>query len=204
MINTYNPLLEEQIKRYNKLPKEIKIKLELANKEDYQLERIKRKRPRLKKGDIFLLCPTPGLYFYGKVFEVDIDHVLNDLFIQGKNVVFIFKNKTNEISMKDYNPDYSDLLIEPNIVDISYWNQGYFYNVGNIELSQEEVNLDYGFFSDFENKPKFCMANGIELNHKPKILGLSGITTIIGIARKIRREFIIDSEILGNFEIRGS
>lgn len=194
-----NPLAKEWEKRYSEQPADIKQKLDelyQINSKKYQLRVIKKTKVKLKEGDVFVLSPRENIYFYGKVLKTNIDHKEKDTFVHGKNVVFIFKNKTTVPSIDDFKPDYSQLLIRPAIVDISYWNKGFFYNVGNTGISDYEKNLDYGFYRIGIKSDWYCKEDGTVLETKPKILGLYGITTITGIARLVEKELIINPKLL--------
>lgn len=147
-------------------------------------------------GDIFVLSPRENIFFYGKVLKTNIDHIEHDTFVQGKNVIFIFNNKTTKLDIGDYNPNYSQLLIRPAIVDISYWNKGLFYTVGNVGISEYEENLDYGFYRIGINSNWYCKEDGRLLEGKPKILGVYGITTMTGIALQVEKELIINPKLL--------
>ena len=192
-----NILRQEWEKKYNKLTQEDKEKIDLLyeiDPKEFQLRVIKRKRIRPQEGDVFGLSPREGMYFYGKVLKSNIETVDNNPFIEGSNVVAIFNCKTREISLEDYKPNYDDLLIRIAIVDYSYWTRGYFYTIANIPLDENEKNIDYGFYSIAFGK--FYKPTGEEIMHKPKIFGMNGITTIIGIAIEIESEFIFNPKLL--------
>ena len=184
------------IKRYDSQPQEVRNLLDNFRNFDYQLKVIKRKRPKLKIGDVFLLSPIDNIYFYGKVMKVDIKTIHNDTFVEGMQSVLIHKCKTQSLTLDDYHPKYDDLLIEPAIVDISYWNKGLFYNVGNVPLTDEEKILDYGFYRSSRIRDKFCTEEGETLDHQPRLLGGYGIKTIIGIASEVWEEIIMDPSLL--------
>lgn len=90
--------------------------------------------------------------------------------------------------------DYEHLLIEPTIVDKSYWSKGYFYTIGNEMVSDLEQNLDYGFYSI--GKQKYYKENGEIMDHQPLLLGTYGIATITGIASDIEKELIFYPTLL--------
>ena len=182
--------------RYNKQPQDIKNRLDNFRDHDYQLKVIIRKRPKLNAGDVFLLSPVENVYFYGKVLKVDIKTSNKDSFIEGKNTVFIHKCKTNKLTLEDYSPNYNDLLIEPAIVDISYWNRGLFYTVGNVPLTEEEESLDYGFYNYPMARDFFFSEEGKALSYQPRLLGIYGITTIIGISAYVWKELIMNPSLL--------
>lgn len=192
-----NIIANECKNRYNSLSDEKKKKIDEMKKNgfnNYQLRLIKRKRTEIREGDVFVLSPRKEIYFYGKVLKTHIQHLDSNDFIYDKNVVFIFECKTKELSIKDFKANYNQLLIRPAIVDKSYWTQGLFYTVGNIPITDEEKNLDYGFYDVLYGK--FFKENGIEMNKIPKYYGVYGITTIIGIAMKIQQRLIIDPGLL--------
>ncbi len=196
---TKNPVHEAWLKKYNKQTEDIKRKIDTLYEIDIkerQLKVIKRKKPTLEIGDVFVLSPVEGIYFYGKVLETNINSLNKDGFVHGKNVVFIFNCRSKAATLDAYKPDYSNLLIRPAIVDISYWRRGYFYNVGNVPLTDEEKTLDYGFLNLGVWSNWFCKANGEVLKKEPKILGVYGITTITGIANEVQREIIINPSLL--------
>jgi hypothetical protein len=194
-----NPIADEWIKLYSQQPDEIKEKLDALDKmrpKDYQLRVIKKTKPELKNGDVFIISPREEIYFYGKVLKANINHISGDTFVQGKHLVFIFKNKTKKPTIDDFNPDYSQLLIRPSIVDDIYWNKGLFYNVGNAAISKSENELDYGFLKIGIKSNIYCKEDGILLEKKPELLGVFGVSTINGIASKVEQQLIINPELL--------
>lgn len=194
-----NPIAEEWRKVYDKQTEDVKNKLDALNNmkpSDYQLKIIKKTNPEIKDGDIFILSPRENIYFFGRVLKANIEHVNNDIFVQGKHLVFIFKAKTSNPTLDVFNADYSELLIRPSIVDVSYWNKGYFFNIGNIKVTEYEKKLDYGFIKIGIKTDYYCKEDGTVLNCKPEILGVFGVTTITGIASKIEQQIILDSNLL--------
>ncbi len=195
-VNT-NPLSIRWDERYSAQPSDIKEKLDDLDKmapRDYQLRVIKRIKKGPIEGDVFILSPREGIYFYGKVLKANIQHISKDIFINGKNLIFVFKNKSREISIENYNSDYNNLLIEPAIVDKSYWSRGYFYTISNEKVTDFERNLDYGFYSI--GKQIYYKENGDVIDHEPILLGTNGIATIFGIASEVERELIFDPALL--------
>lgn len=194
-----NPISSEWKKRYSEMPEDVKKKLETLEQlkpKDYQLRLIKKTKPELHDGDVFVLSPRENVFFYGKVLRTNINHIEKDTFVHGKNVVFIFNNKTTKPTLDDFTPDYSNLLIRPSIVDNSYWNKGLFFNVGNLKVSDIEKELNYGFYKIGINSNWYCKEDGTVLNYKPEIIGMFGIATINGIASQIEKEFIINPSLL--------
>lgn len=192
-----NPISSRWKERYAKQSYEVQMKLDSLKKmkpRDYQLKVIKRSKSKPIDGDIFVLSPREGVYFYGKVLNSDIQHIAEETFIHRKCMVYIFKSKSSEISMDEFVSDFSNLLINPIIVDLSYWTKGYFYTIGNEEISEEEKSLDYGFYKI--GNGKLYKEDGKELSDVPQILGTYGIASITGVASLIEKELIIDPDIL--------
>ena len=182
--------------RYNAQSESIKKQLDHlyhADPSEYKLKVIKRKRIQPQEGDVFLVSPRENIYFYGKVLCTNIRNPY-DNWINGQNMVVIFKCKTDIISMEKYNPNYDDLLVKPTIVTKQYWSNGSFYTIDNIPLTNLEKNLDYGFYDAFNNC--FISETGAKIDHQPKIICSKGISTLSGISYFIERELIIDKTLL--------
>ncbi|MBF0787317.1 MULTISPECIES: immunity 26/phosphotriesterase HocA family protein [unclassified Streptococcus] len=195
-------LMAKRIKeRYDNLDKETQNALDnfFVNRlSTHQLQVIKKSKLEPKEGDVFLVSPRSGIYFYGKVIVSKIVRKVPDTFVEGKHVIFIFKCRTNEKTIDNYYPDYNNLLIPPSIVSQDYWKKGYFYTISNIPLTEEEMNLDFGFYKIHLKNNFFCKETGEVLDREPALLGMHGITTITGIASDIERELIIDPSLLEN------
>lgn len=193
-----NLIANEWQKRYSLLDPEAKEKIDafIASKkpEEFQLNVIKRTRTKPAEGDIFVLSPREGLYFYGRVLRVNIVHINKDPFIHGKSVIVIFRCRSSQISLDGYRPNYDEILIRPAIVDDSYWSRGYFYTIGNEPISKKERMLDLGFYNT--SFGRFLTETGKEMNHRPKLLGIYGISTIIGIGAKVNQELLMQPDLL--------
>lgn len=194
-----NPITLEYRRRYNRQPKEIKERLDSFRRTDYQLRVIKKNQPKIAVGDIFLLSPREDIYFYGKVLKTHIRTIDGDTFVEGKQTIFIHKCRSKNNSLESFEPDYDNLLISPSIVDVSYWKKGFFYNIGNLPLTEVEKGLDYGFYKlgiPGIREGWFCTEEGKKLSHQPKIKGFYGVATITGISAMIEQEIIMDSSLI--------
>lgn len=193
MISIYDPVQEEVLLRYDAQSDEIKKQLSMLKYIDfdkYQLNVIKRKRPKLSRGDVFVLNPFGDIYFYGLVLNANIN--VKPL---GNNLVSvcILKKYTHGI---DKHPQIiklteENILLKPRIIHRSYWNSGYFYNIDYNVGS--DVKLDYGFYDIGEK----CYVD--EYGKKmmpPKISNGFGFTTMIGVVRPLHYELIIDNSFL--------
>lgn len=194
-----NPIADEWKLLYAQQSDKVKEKLDALDNmkpKDYQLKVIKKTKQEIKDGDVFILSPRDNIYFYGKVLKANISHISNDIFVQGKHLVFIFKNKSKNPSIDEFSTDYSELLIRPTIVDISYWNKGLFFNVGNIPITEAEKGMDYGFLKIGIKSNTYYKEDGTVMNNKPEMLGIFGISTITGVASKVEQQLIINPDLL--------
>lgn len=186
--NINNNIIANQWKqRYSEQPAEIKEKLDKLNEagiEEYQLQIIQKKRVYPKIGDVFEIKPKNDIVFCGIVIN---NHINN---INGEDLllVFIFKKEVDLKTILHTGVRKEHLLIPPQIVGKEYWTRGYFHNVDYVE----SVNTPeaYGFYSI--GKGRFLDEYGNELAYDPQILGMYGVATISGVAKKINQELIID------------
>ncbi len=189
-----NVVAKEFEERYNSLTLEKQKKIDEMIPSKVQLIKIKRYKEEIKEGDVFILQPREGIYFFGKVINANIKHLNNDGFINGNNLVYIYKCKSKKTNIEDFKPNINELLIKPVIIHESYWRKGLLYTIGNEKVTQEEKDLDYGFYSTKDGK--FYKDNGEEVLKIPTIKCLKGITTIIGIGSDVEQELIINPDIL--------
>ncbi|MGL4606424.1 MAG: Imm26 family immunity protein, partial [Eubacteriaceae bacterium] len=134
------------VHRYNRQSKEVQEEFDLfveKNMNEFLLKKIKGSRSIVpKKGDVFLVSPKEGLYFYGVTLSNRLDKKLcedEELF-----TAVIFKEKASGISDRDYSLNFNNIMFPPFIVDLFYWRRGLFYNIGDsIEIPK---NFEYGFF----------------------------------------------------------
>ena len=194
MIDMYHPITELSRKRYAKLNDETKQLLKKSEDIDcdlFQLRLIKRKRPKLCRGDVFVMNLFEDIYFYGVVLNTDI----TDDFM-GKNLVSISvlkrysKRTTTFLQVESLKAE--DILIKPCIVSRAYWSNGFFYNTG--ENINGSIDIDYGFYSNPEKA--YVDEYGKKLEYPPEVKVSFGITTMIGIGIMLRYELIIDDSFM--------
>ncbi len=199
----YNPVFKKYKELEKSLPIEVVRKLDLIDTmyyKKFQLNVIKKSKKSAQTGDIFVIEPVKGIYFYGKVLVGSVECIDEESSYNGFSVIVIFKTKTYELTLDNYNADYDNLLIEPTYVSDLYWKKGYFHTIANQELTEVEVNLDYGFFESFclEEGGYFENAIGECLSKQPKLFTTKGIETDIGIAMGVWMKFIVDPSLLDN------
>ncbi len=196
----YNPISRKFEEREKILPRNIVEELNLLDDipaKKIQLQCIKKSKLKPSTGDIFVVEPVKGTCFYGRVLVGSVDYIDKDSYLNGTSIITIFKNITDKLDTKKYNPNYNSLLIEPSYVYDDYWKKGYFYTIGNEPLSEEEKNLDYGFFKTYSIKKGgyFVSFDGNYLDREPKYYSINALKTIYGVSMYLCREFIINESI---------
>ena len=107
---------------------------------------IKRSKGQVLEGDVFVFrFEEDSDYYYGRILATKLMADDRDPMADGSHVAFIFSSKTKSLNMENLNRNYQESAMGPFLVMDLYWRKGYFFTVGNIPLSKEEKNLDYGF-----------------------------------------------------------
>lgn len=177
--------------RKAKLSPEINSKLDELLKKGHMTDElifIQRKRPKLQKGDVFVVQPRENIYFYGLVLNVVSTSSCNC-----KIFACIFKNITHEKNTDNFRPDFNNLLLPPILLIKEPWTSGYFFNVGRINLDEIDVPT-YGFYHDYTN----CIFSDLNerLNYYPSLIGLLMYSGIGAVACEIESELIINPNLL--------
>ncbi|MBQ4104146.1 MAG: hypothetical protein IJC90_06765 [Clostridia bacterium] len=177
--------------RKAKLSPEINSKLDELLKKGHMTDElifIQRKRPKLQKGDVFVVQPRENIYFYGLILNVVSTPSCNC-----KIFACIFKNITHEKNMDNFRPDFNNLLLPPILLIKEPWTSGYFFNVGRINLDEIDVPT-YGFYHDYTN----CIFSDLNerLNYYPSLIGLLMYSGIGAVACEIESELIINPNLL--------
>ena len=194
MTGIYSPIEKLFKKRYESFNDETKRLLKKSEDIDsdlFQLRLIKRKRPKLCRGDVFVMNLFEDIYFYGVVLNTGID----DSFM-GRNLVSVCILKKYSKGMTEFLKVESlkaeDILIGPSIISRAYWSNGFFYNTG--ENINSSIDIDYGFYSNPEKA--YVDEYGKRLEYPPEVKVSFGITTMIGIGIMMRYELIIDDSFM--------
>lgn len=187
-----NPILNASKARYEQQPQEVQSvldKIRDIDYEKYQLQVIKKKRPRLEKGDLFLLNPFGNVYFYGIVLNAEISNVMGD----GLITICIFKKYTHSIEEANIHELFTekDILLKPSAVIKAYWTRGYFYNIGRVEKLPE---INYGFYDMAHDI--YVDDFGKKLSEMPNITTYFSLVTMEGIIWNLYYELVIDHSFL--------
>ena len=141
MVDIYDPIEKLFKKRYESLSDETKHRLKKLDNicsSIYQPKLIKRKRPKLCRGDVFVMNLFEGIYFYGVVLNTGID----DSFM-GRNLVSVCILKKYSKGMTEFLKVESlkteDILIRPSIISVSYTHLRHPDSVGFTRSLEEDL-----------------------------------------------------------------
>lgn len=162
-----------------------------------ELMKMKVSRKKPKEGDIFVVQPEIGKYFYGKVIRINLPS--KNIIIKGWNLIYIYSNGTRELVLPEkLNPE--NLLFPPQIVNNQGWLKGYFFTIGNIPLISEDILNDYGFLKEIhslpENQKFFVDEEGNKINKTPKFWTYFGLGSYGVIGRNIKKEIEKNPELI--------
>lgn len=174
--------LFDKIQKQPELIKKRLYELEEKDAEYFQLKVIKKQRVYPEIGDVFAVNPIDNFYFWGIVVNNHINNSDGDDLL----VVMIFDEKIDISDVRDFVPDFNNLLTNPCIVGPEYWTKGLFYRIGKVKEIQFPK---YGFFDGLDDR--LYDEYGKRLWKRPPLLGLRGVYTIIGVGYEIYCELII-------------
>ena len=127
-----------------------------------------RKKPCV--GDVFVLQPFSGVFYFGKVIQSDLQS--NDSFIRGMFLIYVYDcSSTKKEIVTDF--EDSNFLIAPMIVNKQPWLKGYFETIGNVPVTAQEQAADYGFWDVM--KKYYVDIKGEILDTPPKFHSIYGL-----------------------------
>lgn len=155
--------------------------LSKGSKMDFHLIPMKKTRKKPKTGDVFIVQPIEGVYYYGKVIEES--HDCSFQIGSGWPLIYLYEEHSNELIMPE---TLSNILVAPLITNYRPWSMGYLYTIGNIPVTKKEMELDCGFedclLTDFNYSNCFYRnVKGEKINHKPKYTTIFGLSSFSGI-----------------------
>ena len=133
------------------------------------------------EGDIFVVQPFSGVFYYGKVIQTNIRS--KDSCVNGMFLIFIY-DKMSKSKCIPYDLDCSDLLSAPSIVNRLGWSRGFFETICSFPITDKEKNMSFGFWS-FQKK---CFVNteGNVLTSRPKYYTDYGLSNYALVGEKIQ------------------
>lgn len=155
--------------------------LSKGSKMDFHLIPMKKTRKKPKTGDVFVVQPIEGVYYYGKVI---ISKYRSEYEMYNEMpLIYIYDEFSTKIKMPQ---SLEKILIAPLITNYGPWTHGYFQTVGNIPVSEEEKNLDCGFFSfsymdKNKNNPFYRNIHGTRIDYVPQFNAPFGLYSYKGV-----------------------
>lgn len=189
--NKKNPLKQSWKLRYGSLDKKTQEELEeleLKEGKDKQLLVIEKNTSFPETGEICLVSPMKGKYFYGIVLNSNLDTWWGDEMIS----LVVLKNMTKELIIKSIEISSENILVGPFIIEKETWYKGYFYSNGKKIKNLDDFN--YGFYS--KHIKSYVDEYEEELSEEPQIVGEFNVFYPEEIGYQIQRELIIDKTLL--------
>jgi hypothetical protein len=191
-----NPCLERRNARLSKMTEEQKASLmQLKESATLGFVVLKRTRREKKVGDVFVCSVQEGVYYYGRILKVNVKQEW--FTTKGCLVVCLYKERTNKKTMDDFKGDINNLMFDPEIVFPQYWSNGYFETIGNVPLTKEEEELDYGFWKQkiLKKEGYFVKEDDTYMDHAPKYFNMMGVTLYWGFYENIKEAIIVDPSL---------
>ena len=143
---------------------------------------MKKSSKKPQEGDVFVLQPVKGKFYFGKVIKTDIKSI--DSFINGMTLIYIY----NYCSIEKELPlelEKEDFLIAPTIVNNQPWIKGYFETIGNKQVTEKEKSVDYAFWDIL--KEKYVDINGQEQDGKPQYWCVYGLGSYGIVGKEVKK-----------------
>jgi len=163
-----------------------------------ELVAMKRSYKEPQDGDVFIVQPTKGVYYYGKVIQANLDSKANSFF--GWHLIYIYDFWTKEIRV-GVKLDGVPLLIAPMVVNKRPWTMGYIETIYNSSVTDYDRSIHYGFWDVL--RKKFYDLQGNVLSQVPKYSGTYGLGSYGAIGYEIHK--VLDGEkdsISSDFRLR--
>lgn len=137
---------------------------------------------------MFCIQPLRGVFYFGKVIMVNIEHP--SLLLNGKMLIYIYDVcSDDQYSIPELNENH--ILCAPMIINEVPWRKGYFKNVGNMEVLDSEKQLDYGFAHMESVNKKYFDINDNVMDHVPHYCGVYGLASYRAVGGEIHK--VIDN-----------
>ena len=141
---------------------------------------LKKSRKKIIEGDIFTIQPFEGVFYYGKVIKTNL--ISSDDFIKGMSLIYIYNYKSTKkeepVKLGSY-----ELLIPPIVVNNQPWIKGYFETLCNQLVSDNEKDVDYGFWDVMERI--YVNLLGQPIKREPKYWSYFGLGSYGVVAKEV-------------------
>jgi len=141
---------------------------------------MKKSRKAPREGDVFVVQPFAGIFYYGKVIQTNISS--QDSCVNGMLLIYVYDRLSRSKDIPD-DLDCGKLLIAPTIVNRLGWSRGYFETICNFPVTDRERNVSFGFWS-FQKK-RFVNVEGAPLKSAPEYYTDYGLGNYAVVGEKI-------------------
>lgn len=177
--NIYAARFEERVARQ---PERVRRALDEMDDDLWalQLRVLRRSRAYPEPGDTFRLEPPLCPPLEGVVVNSRVTNMSTKNLV----VVLIFAPGVSPATALSMGVPPESLMVPPQMLTDLYWRRGYFERTGHVEV--DRATIGYGFYSPGSRRFQDEYRNALPA--EPRLLGLGGIATDIGVAAKIARE----------------
>ena len=146
---------------------------------------MKKSRKKPQEGDVFVLQPMEGVFYFGKVIQTNLKSL--DSFINGMTLIYVYRFFSNAKEMP-YALENEELLIPPIVVNHQPWAKGYFEMIGNVGVSEKERNVDFAFWDVLRRKyVDITTAQPIVLKKEPKYQSIFGLGSYGVVGKEVHK-----------------
>ena len=147
---------------------------------------MKKSSKKPQEGDVFVLQPVIGKFYFGKVIQTDLKSL--DSFINGMTLIYIY----NYCSIEKEIPlelEKEELLIAPIIVNNQPWLKGDFETIGNKQVLENEKTIDFAFWDTL--KKEYVDINGHVIKSKPQYSSIYGLGSYGVVGKEVRKAILV-------------
>ena len=159
---------------------------------------MKKSSKKPQEGDVFVLQPVIGKFYFGKVIQTDLKSL--DSFINGMTLIYIY----NYCSIEKEIPlelEKEELLIAPIIVNNQPWLKGYFETIGNKQVLENEKTIDFAFWNTL--KKEYVDINGYVIKSKPQYSSIYGLGSYGVVGKEVRKAILVKEQLVkGKYKSR--
>jgi hypothetical protein len=106
---------------------------------------LKRSRPKLTPGDVFILSPAPDRFLFGRVILADLPSGRAPM--PTANLIYIYASDAptpSPVPFDSLAPD--NLLLPPEFINRKPWTMGYFQNIAHVPLRSPDLLSQHCFW----------------------------------------------------------
>jgi len=156
----------------------------MENERKLNLKILKPTKVKPKEGDIFVLEPVKGTYYFGRIIIGAIKSKF--ALMNGMPLIYIYNIAKDNKDYDDIVFNKENLLLPPIITNYSPWIHGYFETVGNKPVNKDDVLKQHCFHRDLVNE--YVNESGDKLWRKHEPCGKYGLASYKGIDWEISKK----------------